>query len=113
MAGCCFGEVHFRFPDAVPVGIKKKDSPSSSIMINPPDAYEIEEGDMILVLAEDDDTYAPAPRAQLTREYSVQVHPPDIVTTPSPPERLLFVNWRRCVAFYARLCSAPLYVGKP
>lgn len=63
LVGCCFGEIHFRFQDAVPIGIKKKGSPPSDILLNPPDDMELEEGDMVLVLAEDDDTYHPDPRA--------------------------------------------------
>jgi len=95
MVGCAFGETHFRFPDAIPIGIKKKDSPPSAIIINPSDYDIIEEGDQILVLAEDDDSYAPAPRQQLTREYSVRVKSPKVQHVQAPPERLLFVNWRR------------------
>jgi ion channel POLLUX/CASTOR len=55
-----FGEVLVSFPDAVPCGVKVA-SNSGKITINPDDNYIIREGDEILVIAEDDDTYSPAP----------------------------------------------------
>lgn len=48
------------FPDAIPCGIKVA-SRGGKIVLNPEDSYILEEGDEVLVIAEDDDTYAPAP----------------------------------------------------
>jgi hypothetical protein len=47
-----FGEAHFRFPDAIPIGVKEAGSPPSSIVLNPPDAFRFKPGDRLLVLAE-------------------------------------------------------------
>lgn len=55
-----FDEVLVSFPDAVPCGVKVA-SKLGKIIINPDDSYIIREGDEILVIAEDDDTYSPAP----------------------------------------------------
>lgn len=54
----CFEDVLLSFPDAVPCGVKVA-SKSGKIILNPEDDYIIKEGDEILVIAEDDDTYAP------------------------------------------------------
>lgn len=95
MVGLTFGEVHFRFPDAVPIGVKEANSPPSSVILNPSDSLIIQPGDQLLVLAEDDDSYSPSheddmPSERLLRfDYAISEY------TPSAPERLLFVNWRR------------------
>lgn len=54
----CFEDVLLSFPDAVPCGVKVA-AQSGKIILNPEDDYIIKEGDEILVIAEDDDTYAP------------------------------------------------------
>lgn len=48
------------FPDAVPCGVKVA-ADGGKIILNPDDSYVLQEGDEILVIAEDDDTYAPGP----------------------------------------------------
>lgn len=58
--GMRFGDVLISFPDAVPCGVKVA-SKAGSILMNPDDEYVLREGDEVLVIAEDDDTYAPAP----------------------------------------------------
>jgi ion channel POLLUX/CASTOR len=58
--GMRFGDVLISFPDAVPCGVKVA-SKSGKILMNPDDGYVLREGDEVLVIAEDDDTYAPAP----------------------------------------------------
>lgn len=55
-----FEDVLISFPDAIPCGIKVA-SRGGKIVLNPEDSYVLEEGDEVLVIAEDDDTYAPAP----------------------------------------------------
>lgn len=54
-----FEDVLISFPDAIPCGIKVA-SRGGKIVLNPEDSYVLEEGDEVLVIAEDDDTYAPA-----------------------------------------------------
>jgi K+/H+ antiporter YhaU regulatory subunit KhtT len=52
--GATFGELHARMLDAVPIGIHAEDG---TIVLNPTADTRIAEGDEILVLAADDDTY--------------------------------------------------------
>ena len=56
LVGSTFGSVCFRFDEAVPVGVKL--AHNGQIIINPPEELVLSEGDEILVLAEDDDSYS-------------------------------------------------------
>lgn len=47
------------FPEAIPCGVKVA-SKGGKILLNPDDFYVLQEGDEVLVIAEDDDTYAPS-----------------------------------------------------
>lgn len=58
--GLHFEDVLLSFPDAIPCGVKVA-ADRGKIIINPDDKYILKEGDEILVIAEDDDTYAPGP----------------------------------------------------
>lgn len=53
-----FEDVLISFPAAIPCGIKVA-SYGGKIILNPDDSYVMQEGDEVLVIAEDDDTYAP------------------------------------------------------
>jgi hypothetical protein len=53
LRGLRFLDILTRFDDAVPVGIKRGDK----VTMSPPNALVLEDGDEILVLAEDDNTY--------------------------------------------------------
>lgn len=55
-----FENVLISFPDAIPCGIKVA-ADCGKIILNPDDNYVLKEGDEVLVIAEDDDTYAPCP----------------------------------------------------
>lgn len=57
--GMQFEDVLISFPDAIPCGIKAA-AYGGKIILNPDDSYVLQEGDEVLVIAEDDDTYAPA-----------------------------------------------------
>jgi len=48
-----FGTIQFHFPDGVPMGIRK---PSGEILINPSIDTVMEEGDEVLIVADDDST---------------------------------------------------------
>jgi len=54
-----FEDILISFPDAIPCGIKVA-SFGGKIILNPEDSYVLQEGDEVLVIAEDDDSYAPA-----------------------------------------------------
>ncbi|XP_022762781.1 ion channel DMI1-like isoform X2 [Durio zibethinus] len=56
--GMRFEDVLISFPDAVPCGVKVA-ADNGKIILNPGDNYVLKEGDEVLVIAEDDDTYAP------------------------------------------------------
>ncbi|KAK3162593.1 hypothetical protein QOZ80_1BG0091330 [Eleusine coracana subsp. coracana] len=87
--GMRFGDVLISFPDAVPCGVKVA-SKDGKISINPNDDYILREGDEVLVIAEDDDTYAPGPRPEVNKGFL-----PNIPTPPKYPEKILFCGWRR------------------
>ncbi|WOK96422.1 hypothetical protein Cni_G05129 [Canna indica] len=87
--GMRFEDVLISFPDAVPCGVKVAAN-GGKILINPDDSYVLREGDEILVLAEDDDTYSPGSLAEVRRGFL-----PNIPSPPKYPEKILFCGWRR------------------
>lgn len=54
-----FEDVLISFPEAIPCGVKVG-SLGGKIILNPQDSYVLQEDDEVLVIAEDDDTYAPS-----------------------------------------------------
>lgn len=54
LRGLKFKEVLLCFTDAIPLGIKTSEG---EVRLNPDDSYKIRDGDEIIVLAEDDDSY--------------------------------------------------------
>ncbi|KAK7246904.1 hypothetical protein RIF29_41774 [Crotalaria pallida] len=87
--GLCFKEVLISFPDAIPCGVKVA-SDGGKIIINPDDSYVLRDGDEVLVIAEDDDTYAPAPLPEVRKGLYPRIPDP-----PKYPEKILFCGWRR------------------
>jgi ion channel POLLUX/CASTOR len=67
LVGLTFGEVLYRFEEAVVIGILRSsdsttgDGTRSLPLLNPPSDLIVETGDRIIVLAEDDDTYESSP----------------------------------------------------
>lgn len=57
--GMQFEDVVISFPDAIPCGVKVA-ACGGKIILNPDDSYVLQAGDEVLVIAEDDDSYAPA-----------------------------------------------------
>ncbi|KZV34805.1 hypothetical protein F511_00707 [Dorcoceras hygrometricum] len=57
--GMQFEDVLISFPEAIPCGVKVASS-GGKITLNPDDSYVLQEGDEVLVIAEDDDSYAPS-----------------------------------------------------
>ncbi|XP_031267910.1 ion channel DMI1 isoform X1 [Pistacia vera] len=87
--GLRFEDVLISFPDAVPCGIKVV-ADGGKIILNPDDNYVLKEGDEVLVIAEDDDTYAPSPLPEVCNRVF-----PKIPDPPKYPEKILFCGWRR------------------
>ncbi|XP_020531991.1 ion channel CASTOR isoform X3 [Amborella trichopoda] len=89
LVGMQFDDVLISFPDAIPCGIKVA-SNGGKIFLNPYDGYVLQEGDEVLVIAEDDDTYAPTTLPQVWRGSL-----PKDFSAPKLPERILYCGWRR------------------
>ncbi|CAI9108525.1 OLC1v1008142C2 [Oldenlandia corymbosa var. corymbosa] len=87
--GMPFEDVLISFPDAIPCGVKSA-SYGGKIILNPDDSYVLQEGDEVLVIAEDDDTYAPAELPTVQKGYL-----PKESDIPKHAERILFCGWRR------------------
>ncbi|CAN6308530.1 unnamed protein product [Urochloa humidicola] len=87
--GMRFEDVLISFPDAVPCGIKVA-SYGGKIILNPDDCYVLQEGDEVIVIAEDDDTYAPAPLPKVKEAVYI-----DIVHSERNPQKILLCGWRR------------------
>eukprot|EP00948_MAST-09A_sp_MAST-9A-sp1_P004302 g4302.t1 len=114
LVGLTYGEIMSRFEDAIPIGIRIVDekrceedvkygrvrimrSHGADIRINPPPHYVYQHGDELIVLAEDDDTYAPAPKSlwerrspNLSRTLSAGALVPKVI-----PSEILMCGWRR------------------
>ncbi|KAI3459848.1 hypothetical protein Pfo_016511 [Paulownia fortunei] len=87
--GMQFEDVLISFPEAIPCGVKVA-SRGGKIILNPEDSYVLQEGDEVLVIAEDDDTYAPSDlpmvwRGNLPKDELIQ----------KSFERILLCGWRR------------------
>ncbi|XP_022733690.1 ion channel CASTOR-like isoform X3 [Durio zibethinus] len=87
--GMQFEDVLISFPDAVPCGVKVA-SRGGKIILNPDDSYALQEGDEVLVIAEDDDTYAPGALPMVRRGNL----PGDFIV-PKSTEKILLCGWRR------------------
>ncbi|GLJ25535.1 hypothetical protein SUGI_0489020 [Cryptomeria japonica] len=87
--GMQFEDVLISFPDAIPCGVKVAKG-GGNILLNPDDDYVLREGDEILVIAEDDDSYAPGPLPEVRNTQLV-----DITRPPRKPQKILLCGWRR------------------
>ncbi|GLT97040.1 hypothetical protein SLE2022_146260 [Rubroshorea leprosula] len=103
--GWHFGDVLISFPDAVPCGIKVA-ATGGKIILNPDDRYVLREGDEILVIAEDDDTYTPAPLPEVHGGFC-----PNLDDPPKYPEKILFCGWRRDIDDMIMVLEALLSPG--
>ncbi|KAM5554121.1 ion channel CASTOR-like [Rosa sericea] len=87
--GMHFEDVLISFPDAIPCGVKVA-SLGGRIILNPDDSYVLQEGDEVLVIAEDDDTYAPAALPMVKEASFIQIS-----RTARKPQKILLCGWRR------------------
>ncbi|KAK4421982.1 Ion channel CASTOR [Sesamum alatum] len=87
--GMQFEDVLISFPEAIPCGVKVA-SHGGKIILNPEDSYVLQEGDEILVIAEDDDTYSPSDLPMVKDATFVYI------TRPArKPQKILLCGWRR------------------
>ncbi len=93
--GAGFGELQYRFADGVPMGIRK---PDGAIAINPAPDTPMQDGDEILILAQDDSTIrlarkpVAAPADHPLREGRLEPR----------QERNLILGWSRKAAIFVR-----------
>ncbi|KAJ4723766.1 Ion channel CASTOR [Melia azedarach] len=87
--GMLFEDVLISFPDAIPCGVKVA-SCGGKIILNPDDSYILQEGDEILVIAEDDDSYAPATLPTVKEASFIHIARPA-----RKPQKILLCGWRR------------------
>ncbi|XP_038691432.1 ion channel CASTOR-like isoform X2 [Tripterygium wilfordii] len=103
--GMVFEDVLISFPDAIPCGVKVASS-GGNIILNPEDTYVLQEGDEVLVIAEDDDTYSPAALPMVWRGNL----PKDFIV-PNSSEKILFCGWRRDMEDMIMVLDAFLATG--
>ncbi|XP_062026105.1 ion channel DMI1 isoform X2 [Rosa rugosa] len=103
--GLRFENVLISFPDAIPCGIKVA-ADGGKINLNPDDKYVMKEGDEVLVIAEDDDTYAPSAFPEVCAGLC-----PNTVEPPKYPEKILFCGWRRDIDDMILVLEAFLPLG--
>jgi len=95
LVGRRFADVCFMFEDAVPFGIRIPDEnkakpEDSCIMINPPGDTIITEGDQIIVIAEDDDSYFPGKLQMVDPGMN-----PEKEEAETEPVNLMLIGFRR------------------
>ena len=93
--GKTFKEITVRFDDAIPVGFR---SGGGDVRINPENDDIYQEGEEILVLAEDDDSYQPNDGLYpLTAGECAGGEEECLISNDAirPPEKVLFCGWRR------------------
>ncbi|CAJ1963752.1 unnamed protein product [Sphenostylis stenocarpa] len=103
--GLFFKDVLISFPDAIPCGVKVA-ADGGKIIINPDDSYVLRDGDEVLVIAEDDDTYAPGPLPEVCKGHCPRIRDP-----PKYPEKILFCGWRRDIDDMIMVLEALLAPG--
>lgn len=87
LTGKTFGDALLSFPEAVPIGVKE--NATGLIKMNTEDNYVLQDGDEVIVVAEDENTYSP--------EAPVHAEPGSCPaeTPPRSQEKILFLGWRR------------------
>ncbi|KAL7547490.1 hypothetical protein ACHAWF_010782 [Thalassiosira exigua] len=93
LAGKTFFDITCRFDEAIPIGVKA--ASDGKVYINPENDHIINEGDKILVLAEDDDSYEVNDGDFNTRGIG---NVPKLATETKNEEKIMFCGWRRDMA---------------
>lgn len=94
LKGKTFQEITCRFDDAIPIGIKSK---GGEVFINPKNDRIIQEGDKILVLAEDNDSYK-VNDGSYEPSKNLSSGPPPTLHDEKRVEKIMFLGWRRDMA---------------
>jgi len=92
LEGLPWSELSLHFPDAVPIGFRRADG---AVTLNPPPHAQLAAGDSLIVLAEDEDTYAFVERV-MDGASGLDVLPEQRAA--SQPSVILFAGWRREIA---------------
>ncbi|XP_052734668.1 probable ion channel SYM8 isoform X2 [Vigna angularis] len=91
---------------ALQPGLAQVAADGGKIIINPDDSYVLRDGDEVLVIAEDDDTYAPGPLPEVCKGLCPRIRDP-----PKFPEKILFCGWRRDIDDMIMVLEALLAPG--
>ncbi|ETW06351.1 hypothetical protein H310_02631 [Aphanomyces invadans] len=98
LVGVPFGQLASRFDNAIPIGIK---TAAGKVWIRPYFARVIEEGDEIIVLAEDDNTYTAATSPVDSTPITAMPKQP----MPIPPKNIMLCGWHRDIRDILRLLN--------
>lgn len=104
--GLNFGELAFRFLDAVPIGIRHSDR---SLTIRPATNYQLKEDDQAIILAEDDSKIKFA--AQPIVKINNSAHFINKISLEREPERHLLIGWNNKAAIALREYASYLVKG--
>ncbi|KAG0553345.1 hypothetical protein M758_12G001800 [Ceratodon purpureus] len=91
--GMRFVDVLISFPDAIPCGVKVA-ARNGKIVLNPDDEYILAEGDEVLVIADDHDSYAPSTSLPEVRLFC-KLRSPKEVQEAKAVKKILFCGWQR------------------
>uniref|UniRef100_A0A7N0TW69 RCK N-terminal domain-containing protein n=1 Tax=Kalanchoe fedtschenkoi TaxID=63787 RepID=A0A7N0TW69_KALFE len=103
--GMRFEDVLISFPDAIPCGVKVA-SCGGKIILNPEGSYILQEGDEVVVIAEDDDSYAPTECPMVNEASYIQIARPT-----RKPQKILLCGWRRDIDDMIVVLDASLAKG--
>ncbi|CAM8909815.1 unnamed protein product [Rhodiola kirilowii] len=103
--GMRFEEVLISFADAIPCGIKVA-SRGGKIILNPDDSYILQEGDEVVVIAEDDDSYTPTEFPMVIEASYIHIARPT-----RKPQKILLCGWRRDIDDMIVVLDASLTKG--
>eukprot|EP01041_Mallomonas_annulata_P008177 gene8177-16802_t len=96
--GLRFDQLMYRFDAAVVIGYlraKTEFTESATVELNPPGDSVFREGDSLIVIAEDDDTYSPRVDGHRVSKKHIETVKQPVRDLTKKTERMLFVGWRR------------------
>lgn len=89
--GMRFSNALISFPDAIPCGVKVA-SRRGKIVLNPDDDYILGEGDEVIVIAADHDSYTPSTSTSVAQVFPLRS--PIEVEQAKPVKKILFCGWQ-------------------